>query len=148
MFKSIDEDESSLNHSYHNSSYHNNNMNNKIDNNDEEERSNRATKELVERVQKQNEDFKKSNTQLKSQLDNTLNELIQAKLERAELLTELDRQKLEKRLLKDKLQWYEWTDSIWEITRYLSISIYGNDEKEESTTYPPEPDLEELKDTE
>lgn len=136
LFKGIDEEDSTLNQSYHSNT-----------NNDEEDRANRATKELVERVQKQNEEFKKSNHQLKLQMDSMISELIQANLERAELLTEIDRQKLEKRRLKDKLQWYEWSNGLWEVTRYISSSLYGNNQQS-NMEYPPEPDIETLHDTE
>lgn len=135
LFKGVDDDDSTINNSSHNNF------------STDEERSNRATKELVERVQKQNEEYKKSNTQLKSQLDGLLNELIQANLQRAELLTDIDRERLEKKLLKEKLQWYDWSDGIWELTKYVSISFYGANEKE-SIEFPIEPDPEELKDTE
>jgi hypothetical protein len=114
---------------------------------DEEDRSNRATKELVERIQKQNEEYKKTNQALKSQLDSLTDQLIEVNLQRAELLTNIDHEVLEKRKLRERLQWYEWAN-VW---GYLDMNyLWNQNPQNEQITggYLSEPGTEELKDTE
>jgi predicted nuclease with TOPRIM domain len=112
---------------------------------DEEDRANRAAKELVERIQKQNEEYKKSNLVLKSQLELLTDQLIEVSLQRAELLTNIDREILEKRKLRDRLQWYEWSSDIW---GYLDLSPLWRSTEDAPSSPTPPPDSEELKDTE
>jgi signal recognition particle GTPase len=109
---------------------------------DEEDRSNRATKELVERIQKQNEEYKKTNQSLKAQLDSLTDQLIEVNLQRAELLTNIDYEVLEKRKLRERLQWYEWID-VW---GYLWSQNPENGQIARASL--PEPGTEELIDTE
>jgi hypothetical protein len=112
---------------------------------DEEDRANRAAKELVERTQKQNEEYKKTNLALKSQLELLTDQLIEVNIQRAELLTNIDREILEKRRLRDRLQWYEWGSDL---LGYLDLSPLWSRPLEPAVPTTPQPDPEELKDTE
>lgn len=110
----------------------------------EEERANRATKELVERIQKQNEEYKKTNHALKSQLDSLTEQLIESNLQKAELLTNIDHEILEKRRLQQRLRWYEWSTDIW---AYLDSTLFHPTTSSQLESRP-EPPPEELLDTE